>query len=106
MVVSILMRRTRLKDRAQWEKQLGGVLPKIREVVESQPGFVSLQYLWSPDEAGDTAQLTTWRTLDDCRRYVRGGAAATVATLEDAALPTAAHPDGAWVRRTYELVVS
>ena len=104
MVVSILLRKTRISDRKQWASQLAGVLPKISQVVEAEPGFVSLQYLWGVDEAGEMAQITTWQTLDDCRHYVRGGAAAGVATIEDAALPTAAHPNGAWVRKTYEVV--
>lgn len=103
MVVSILTRRTRLKDRAQWEAQLSKLLPRVKPVLEAEAGFVSVQYLWGTEENGEIAQITTWRTLDDCRRYVRQGGAATVATLEDAAMPTAPHPDGAWVRRTYEV---
>ncbi|MDO8614747.1 MAG: hypothetical protein Q7T33_03295 [Dehalococcoidia bacterium] len=103
MVISILVRKTRVKDRAGWESALQAVLPKVRQVVEAEPGFVSLQYLWSPDEEGAMAQITTWQSLDDCRRYVRGGAAATAATIEDAAIPTAPHPDGAWVRKNFEV---
>ncbi len=102
MIISILTRKTRLTDRARWEVALAAVLPQIREIVASEAGFVSLQYLWNADEPGEVAQTTTWRTLDDCRRYVRRGGAAKVAMIEDAAIPTAAHPDGAWVRRTYE----
>lgn len=104
MVVSILTRKTRVADRAKWESALQAVLPRIRSVVEQQPGFVSLQYLWDVNTEGAFTQFTTWNSEDDCRRYVREGAAATVATIEEAALPTAPHPDGAWVRRTYEIV--
>ncbi len=103
MVVSVLMRRTRISDRQEGESRLAGVLPKIKPLLEAEPGFVSVQYLWGLDEGGEIAQITTWQTLDDCHRHVRGGGAATVATLEDAALPTAAHPNGAWVRKTYEI---
>lgn len=103
MVISILLRKTRVQERAQWQSQLAAVLPKVRDILESAPGFVSIQYLWSPDAEGEMAQITTWQTLDDCRRYVRGGSAASVATIEDAALPTAPHPDGAWVRKTFEV---
>ncbi len=103
MVISILLRKTRITDRARWQSQIAAVLPKVRALLESEPGFVSVQYLWSADEDGAMAQITTWQTLDDCHRYVRGGPAASVATIEDAAIPTAPHPDGAWVRKTFEV---
>ncbi|HEV8573685.1 MAG TPA: hypothetical protein VGR43_03155 [Dehalococcoidia bacterium] len=102
--MSILRRRSRLIDRGRWEAQLGGVLPRITAVLEKSPGFVSVQYAWDVNEEGAFAQITTWQTQGDCGRYVREGAAATVATIEEAALPTALHPDGAWVRHTYEIV--
>jgi hypothetical protein len=104
MVVSILTRKTRLRDRVQWEAALGTVLPKITDLLASENGFVSVQYAWGAEDDGEFAQITTWSSLDDCRSYVRGGGAATVATIEDAAVPTAAHPDGAWVRKTFETV--
>jgi heme-degrading monooxygenase HmoA len=103
MVVSILTRKTRISDRQRWQAELAGVMPKIRSVLDSEPGFRSVQYLWSVENDGEFAQITNWDTLEDCRRYVREGGAAMVATLEDAAIPTAPHPEGAWVRRTYEL---
>jgi heme-degrading monooxygenase HmoA len=105
MVISILSRKTRLKDRSQWEAALLQAMPRLRGVIEAEAGFVSVQYLWSTEDDGQFAQITTWQTLDDCRRYVRGGAAATVATIEEAAVPTAPHPDGAWVRKTYEIAL-
>ena len=104
MIVSILLRKTRIKDRGEWESRLGGVLPRIREALEAEAGFVSVQYAWGLDGDGEMVQTTIWKTADDCRRYVREGAAATVATIEDAAIPTAPHPDGAWVRKTFEAV--
>lgn len=104
MVVSILTRKTRLRDRVQWEAALGTVLPKITDLLASENGFISVQYAWGLEDDGEFAQITTWRSLDDCRSYVRGGGAATVATIEDAAVPTAPHPDGAWVRKTFETV--
>ena len=106
MVVSILTRKTRIAERSRWDSALQAVLPRVRKVVEQQPGFVSVQYLRDVHTEGGIAQITTWNTEDDCRRYVREGAAATVATIEEAALPTAQHPDGAWVRRTYETLSS
>jgi heme-degrading monooxygenase HmoA len=103
MVVSILRRKSRVADRARWEAQLAGALPKINAVLEKSPGFVSVQYAWDVHGDGEFAQITTWQSEDDCKRYVREGAAATVATLEEAAIPTALHPDGRWARETYEL---
>ncbi len=104
MVISILTRTVRSKDRAQWQPQLAAVLPRIKAVLDDAPGFVSVEYLWGVHGEGETAQITTWQTLEDCQRYVRQGDAATVATLEEAAIPTAVHPDGRWVRQTYEVV--
>ena len=101
MVTSILMRSTRLTDRAVWEASLGRVLPKIRDVLAAQPGFVSVQYFWGTDGPGRIAQITVWQSEDECRKYIREGAAATVATIEDAAVPTAGYPNGNWVRHTY-----
>jgi heme-degrading monooxygenase HmoA len=101
MVISILMRQTRITDRAVWEASLNTTLPKIREILQSHAGFVSVQYLWGADEPGKIAQITTWNSEDDCRKYIREGGAATIATIEDAALPTAAYPNGSWVRHNF-----
>ena len=103
MVVSILTRKTRLKDRSQWEAALQKVLPRISELLQAEGGFVSVQYAWGVEDDSEFAQTTAWDSLDDCLRYIRGGTAATVATVEDAAIPTAGHPDGAWVRKTFEV---
>jgi len=104
MVISILTRKTRINDRAERQKRLAAVLPRITDILQSSPGFASLQYLWDVHEEGAIAQITSWNSDEDCRRYVREGAAATVATIEESALPTAPHPEGAWVRRTFETV--
>ena len=104
MVISIVMRKTAVKDRGQWESRLGQAMAALQGVLGEQRGFVSVQYLWGAEDGGEMAQITTWQTLDDCRAYVREGGAATVAAYEDRALPTAPHPDGAWVRKTFEVV--
>jgi heme-degrading monooxygenase HmoA len=104
MIISVLTRKTRLNDRGEWQSRLKSVLPKINKVLDEEKGFVSVQYLWGTDEDGEMGQITTWETLEDCRRYVREGGAAMVATIEDAAMPTAPHPDGSWVRQTFEVV--
>ena len=102
MVKSILTRSTSVKDRAQWQSRLDAVLPNLRSILEAEPGFESVEYIWGAENDGEFAQITVWRTMDDCNRYVRDGGAATVGALEDRAIPTASHPDGAWVRKTYE----
>jgi hypothetical protein len=102
MVKSILTRKTALADRAQWQSRLDSVLPKLRELLEAERGFVSVEYLWGAQDDSEFSQITTWQTLDDCQRYVRDGGAATVGALEDRAIPTAAHPNGAWTRKTLE----
>ena len=104
MVKSILTRKTALADRAQWQSRLDAVMPKLREVLEAEPGFVSVEYLWGTGDDGEFSQITTWETLEDCQRYVREGGAATVGAYEDRAIPTASHPDGGWVRKTFESV--
>ncbi len=104
MVISIVIRKTSVTERAQWQSRLDGALLKIREVLEAERGFVDVQYLWGSEDDGVMGQITRWETLEHCRRYVREGGAATVAMLEDRAVPTAPYPDGAWVRRTFEVV--
>lgn len=102
MIVSIVTRRTTVQDGEEWRSRLNGVLPTVREVLKAQPGFVSVEYLRSAEGDGLMAQVTRWRTLEDCQQYVREGGAATVALHEERALPTAPHPEGTWVRRTFE----
>ena len=104
MVISIVMRKTEVRERVQWEARLKAALPKILEVLQGEPGFVSVQYLWGTEGDGEMGQITAWQTLGDCQRYVREGGAATVGAYEDRAVPTASHPEGAWVRKTYEVV--
>lgn len=98
MVESRLVRKTVVPDRAAWERRLASARERILKVLERQPGFLGVEFLWEPEGPGTTGQVTRWRSEEECRRYVRGGGAATVATWEDAALPTAPYPDGTWVR--------
>lgn len=104
MVISIVTRKTAVKERQQWESRLAEALPRIMEILRDQPGFLSVQYLWGADGEGEMGQITAWQRLEDCLRYVREGGAATVGAYEDRAVPTASHPDGAWVRKTFEVV--
>lgn len=106
MIVSILMRKTRIQDRAEWEKRLSGVLPRVKEILEGEQGFVSVEYSWGAEDDGGMMQVTRWDTFTDCQQHIRGGGAADIATAEDAALPTAPFPNGAWVRKTFHVVES
>ncbi len=103
MVISIVTRKTNVRDSAQWQSRLEGALPRITEVLKAQPGFSGLRYLWGTEGDGLMGQITRWETLDDCLRYVREGAAATVAMHEDHAIPTASYPNGSWVRQTFQV---
>ncbi len=104
MIISIVTRKTSVGDRAQWQSRLEKALPAIVETLKAERGFAGVQYLWEAEDDGVMGQITRWETLDDCLRYVRDGGAATVAMLEDRAVPTAPYPDGAWMRRTFEVV--
>jgi hypothetical protein len=104
MIVSILMRKTRIQDRTEWEKRLAGVLPRVKDILKGEQGFVSVEYSWGVEDDGEMMQVTGWNALEDCQLHVRGGGAADIATMEDAVLPTAPFPDGAWVRKTFEVV--
>jgi hypothetical protein len=101
MIVSVLTRKSRISEHAVWAAALEIAMPRILEVLEAQLGFVSVECLWGVNEPGLTAQITRWQSEEDCRRYVRQGGAAMVATIEEAAIPTAPYPDGAWVRNTF-----
>ncbi len=101
MIISIVTRKTSVAERAQWQSRLEGVLPMITETLKAEAGFAGVQYLWGVEDDVVMGQITRWQTLDHCLRYVREGGAATVAMLEDRAVPTAPYPDGAWVSRTY-----
>ena len=106
MVISIVTRKTSVRDRGQWQSRLETALPAILDVLKAERGFAGVEYLWGAQDDGQMGQVTRWQTLEDCLRYVRGGAAATLALQEDRALPTAPYPDGAWHRRTFEVVAS
>ena len=103
VVVSILMRRTAIASREEWQRRIAQALPRVRAVLDKQPGFVDVSYAWSCDDSGEMAVITRWRGQDACQTFVRGGGAALMATVEDAIIPTAAYPHGTWVRKTYEV---
>jgi hypothetical protein len=99
MVTSRLTRKTAIADPAEWDKRAERYLQRVRPFLERQTGFQGIELV--RDGAG-LIETTRWQNMDDCRRYIREGAAAMVATMADAALPTAPYPNGAWQRETTE----
>ena len=104
MIVSVLRRKTAIADQDEWERRASGLLERIRPLLERQPGFAGVEV--RRGEEGRLAEITRWQSMEECRRYIRGGAAATVATIADALLPTAPYPDGNWSRETLEEAAS
>ena len=100
MIVSVLSRKTAISDAEEWDRRAARLLERLRPLLERQPGFAGIEL--SRRERGELTEVTRWRSLADCQRYVRKGAAATAATISDALLPTAPYPNGAWVRETQE----
>jgi heme-degrading monooxygenase HmoA len=99
VVISTLTRKTAIADAEEWSKRAERYLQRVRPFLEQQPGFQGVDLV---REDGGLVETTRWQSMDDCRRYVRDGGAATVATMADAALPTAPYPNGAWVRESNE----
>ncbi|MGB2694475.1 MAG: hypothetical protein WBD55_04710 [Dehalococcoidia bacterium] len=100
MIVSILSRHTAIADSAEWEKRAARLLDRLRPLLERQSGFAGIDL--KRDDAGRLTETARWQSWDDCQRYVRGGAAAMVATIADAFLPTAPYPNGGWQRESRE----
>ena len=100
MIVSRLSRKTAISDADEWDKRAARLLERVRPFLERQPGFAGIEV--RRGDGGALVEETRWRSMDDCRRYVREGAAATVATMADAILPTAPYPNGAWLRETID----
>jgi hypothetical protein len=101
MMVSILRRKTTVTKPAEWDSRGAALAPRLNALLERQPGFVSHD-LRRDGDAGGMVEETAWRTPDDCRAYLRNGAAAMAATMLDAFFPTAPFPNGNWVRSTEE----
>ncbi len=100
MIVSVLSRKTAIADPAEWDKRAARLVEQLRPLLERQAGFAGIDL--KREEDGRLVEETRWQSADDCRRYVREGAAATAATIADRVLPTAPYPNGAWVRETRE----
>jgi hypothetical protein len=100
MMTSVLRRKTAIRDDAEWDSRAKRLLERLRPFLERQPGFAGIEI--SRDDSFELTETTRWNSIDDCRLYVRGGAAATAATYSDALIPTAPYPNGAWTRETSE----
>jgi hypothetical protein len=94
-ITSRLERQTQVTDPAEWEKRRSRLEQTIKPLLERQPGFQGLELQWS---GGTLTETTQWASDEDCRRYIREGGAATVATYADQVVPTAAYPNGTWRR--------
>ena len=103
MMTSHLRRKTTVTDSAEFEKRRQALAGRILPLLKKQPGFVS--YEMSQDgDGGAMVETTVWHSADDCRAYLRNGAAAMAATMLDAFFPTAPYPNGTWVRENVEQV--
>lgn len=100
MIVSALSRKTAIANQEEQGRRANRLLERLQPFLERQTGFAGMELQWGED--GYLTELTRWRTQEDCRRYVREGAAATAATMSDALLPTAPYPNGTWSRKTHE----
>lgn len=100
-VVSTLQRTSIVTSQEEWDKRTGALRARLLPYLERQPGFVSHE-LRRAGAGGGMVETTHWRSMDDCRAYLRGGGAAMCATWLDAFLPTAPFPDGNWIRATTE----
>ena len=101
MVESTLRRISTVTDPAEFEKRRDALAGRLVPHLQRQPGFMSHE-LRRDGERGGQVEITSWRTMGDCRSYLRNGAAAMAATWLDAFFPTAPFPNGTWTRETIE----
>ena len=99
MIVSVLRRKTAVRDPEEWDKRAQRLVDRLKPLLERQQGFAGIDLR---REDGGLVEETRWQSMDDCRRYVREGGAALAATMADALLPTAPYPNGTWLRETRE----
>lgn len=99
-VVSTLRRKTTVTAADDFAQRQAGLLPRLVPLLECQPGFLSHEL--RQDGEGGMVEVTRWATADDCRAYLRNGAAAMAATMLDGFFPTAPYPDGTWLRENAE----
>lgn len=101
MVESTLRRISTVTDPAECEKRRQALAARLLPHLQRQPGFIAHELRFAGD-GGAQVEVTSWRTAEDCRSYLRNGAAAMAATWLDAFFPTAPFPNGNWTRETIE----
>ncbi len=99
-----MTRRTAITDKNQWRQRLQAGLPRIKAVFDKHGGFDGVEYFWGAANDGSMAEVTRWRSRADFEAALKDGALATAATYLDAFVPTAAYPNGNWVRQDFEQV--
>ena len=102
MFVSTLLRTTTVKP-DDFEKRKAALLAKLLPYLQRQPGFAGHD-LQADGGPGGMVETIRWETEADCRRYLRGGAAAMAATWLDGFFPTTPYPDGTWIREVAETI--
>jgi heme-degrading monooxygenase HmoA len=101
MITSTLRRQTTVTDASDFEKRQQALASRMLPLLQKQPGFVSYEMARDGD-GGGMVETTVWQSSDDCRNYLRNGAAAMAATMLDGFFPTAPYPNGNWVRENVE----
>lgn len=101
MFIATLTRATTITQAEEFGKRRDAYLARVVPYLQRQPGFVAHE-LRRDGDGGGMVETTTWRSEVDCRAFLRGGAAAMVATWLDGFFPTAPYPDGNWLRTTAE----
>ena len=101
MIVSTLRRTCTVTAADDWQKRQSALLARVTPYLQQQQGFIAHD-LQRDGDTGGMIETTSWRSADDCRAYLRGGAAAMSATWLDAFFPTAPFPNGNWLRETVE----
>lgn len=101
MIVSTLRRKTTVTDAGEFAKRQEALAARLKPLLERQPGFAGYE-MHRDGVGGGMTEITRWQSADDCRAYLRNGAAAMAATFLDAFFPTAPFPDGNWVRENAE----
>ncbi len=101
VIESTLKRTCTIRDAGEFEKRQEALAGRLLPHLQRQPGFIAHE-LRRDGDGGGMIETTSWTTMDDCRAYLRNGAAAMAATWLDAFFPTAPFPDGNWLRETVE----
>ena len=67
MAIRVFIKRT-CEDPSK-EKELFGLIRKLRSLVPQQPGYLSSKYVKKIDPPKDIVAISTWDTIDDWRKW-------------------------------------